>query len=167
MKAKQSKDISRRLSKIITQNIYGMFCETHTTNKHKVRSCTLLCAHEDRRPNCDQNLNRIYYPVCCAVIFGSLLRGADGLRRDQFCNQNDTPITYGTVLGYGRESPPYRAKVSAVGTPPCFSSPSKWIFSYGWLFGLPFFCFNRTVYQRARRIGIRIRIPSFGTPCLW
>lgn len=102
--------------------------------------------------------------LCCYLRF-STARGCWG--ETNSVTRTIHPSHTVLFLGYGRESPPYRAKVSPVGTPPCFSSPSKWIFSYGWLFGLPFFCFNRTVYQRARRIGIRIRIPSFGTPCLW
>lgn len=166
MKAKQSKDISRRLSKIITQNIYGMFCETH--NKHTQGKVMHLAVRRWRsatklRPELKPHI--LPCTLCCYLRFSSA-RGR--LRRDQFRNQNDTPITYGTVwatVGSLRRSGPRSALQE--GTPPCFSSPSKWIFSYGWLFGLPFFCFNRTVYQRARRIGTRIRIPSFGTPCLW
>lgn len=54
---RQTKDISRRLSKIITQNIYASSAKL---SANLPGNGTPLCADGDRRPNCDQSPNRTY-----------------------------------------------------------------------------------------------------------
>jgi len=146
---KQSKDISRRLSKIITQNIYASSAKL---SANLPGNCTLLCVAGDRRPNCDQSPNRTYHVALSGE--GSQIHQGHGatLMRDQFRNQNVTPMD-GTHGFCSRESTP-ASRSSLRRNPAWFFDSSHMVNWLGWAL----FDFNRTVYQKSKR---NLR---FGTP---